>query len=299
MAVVDWDLPQLRALAAVADHGTLEAAAKQLHLTPSAVSQRLKALERSVGAVLLRRTRPVLPTEAGREVLRLARQLAALTTDAEATLATAEDTRPEVRLAVNADSLATWVLPALAEVAGSVRLAFLREDEHRTTELLRDGTAMAAITSDRSPVQGCTVEPLGAMRYRPVAAAGFAARWFADGVSARALAAAPVVVFDEHDRLQALALEQAGVDAGAPPRHLVPASTQFGEAVRHGYGWGMLPDLEGRAWAGVDLAAVPGSRLRHQDVRLFWQQWSLQTPSLDAVGAAVRRGAARALLQNG
>lgn len=295
---MDWDLAQLRALAAVADHGSLEAAARELHLTPSAVSQRLKGLERTVGAVLLRRTRPAVPTEAGRPVLRLARQLAALTTDTEAGLS-AGPALPEVRLAVNADSLATWVLPALADAAATVRLTFLREDEHRTTELLRDGTAMAAITSQHSPVQGCTVEALGAMRYRPVASAQFVTRWFAAGVTARALAEAPVVVFDEHDRLQAQALEAAGVSAGAPPRHLVPASTQFGEAVRHGYGWGMLPDLEGRAWAGIDLSGLRDSPLRHLDVRLFWQQWSLQTPSLDAVSAAVRDGAARALIQNG
>lgn len=293
---MDWDLPQLRALAAVADHGTLEAAARELHLTPSAVSQRLKALERTVGAVLLQRTRPVAPTEAGRPVLRLARELDALMLDADAVLAASPEKLPEVRLAVNADSLATWVLPALATVASAVRLTFLREDENRTTELLRDGTAMAAVTSQHAPVQGCTVESLGAMRYRPMATAEFVARWFADGVTPASLEVAPVVVFDEHDRLQTERLEEAGVGGRTPPWHMVPASTQFSEAVRYGYGWGMLPDLEGRSWQGVDLSTVPGSCLRHHDVMLFWQQWSLRTPSLDAVAVAVREGAGRSLL---
>ncbi|MGC3995396.1 MAG: ArgP/LysG family DNA-binding transcriptional regulator [Propionicimonas sp.] len=292
---MEWDLAQLRALAAVADHGTLEAASRELHLTPSAVSQRLKALERSVGAVLLRRTRPVTPTDAGRPVLLLARQLAALTTDAEAVLESAATTRPVVRLAVNADSLATWVLPALASVAGEVRITFVREDQDHTADLLRDGSVMAAITSQRTPVQGCTVESLGAMRYRPIASREFAARWFADGVGPAALAAAPVVVFDDHDRLQTERLEEAGVAWGTAPWHMVPASTQFSEAVRYGYGWGMLPDLEGRVWDGVDLAAVPGSCLANHDVALYWQQWSLQTASLDAVAAAVRAGAAASL----
>lgn len=294
---MDWDLAQLRALAAVADHGTLEAASRALHLTPSAVSQRMKALERSVGAVLLRRTRPVTPTEAGRPVLLLARQLAALTTDAAAALDSAVTARPVVRMAVNADSLATWVLPALASVAEAVRITFVREDQDHTAELLRDGTVMAAITSQRTPVQGCTVESLGAMRYRPMAAAEFTARWFAEGVTPATLAVAPVVVFDDRDRLQTDRLEEAGVSWGVPPWHTVPASTQFSEAVRYGYGWGMLPDLEGRAWDGVDLASVPGSCLTHHDVALYWQQWSLQTASLDAVAAAVRAGAAGSLLR--
>ena len=292
---MEWDLAQLRAFAAIVDHGTLDAAATALHLTPSAVSQRLKALEKSVGAVLLRRSRPAAPTEAGQPVLRLARQMAALTTEAGVVLPSNGPGLPEVRLAVNADSLATWTLPALAPVAHEVRITFLREDQDHTAELLRDGTAMAAITSQRTPVQGCTVEPLGAMRYRPVASAEFVARWFADGVSPATLAAAPVVVFDTRDLLQTDRLVEAGVPADAPPTHTVPASTQFSEAVRYGYGWGMLPDLENRTWPGVDPAALPGSALRPFDVALFWQQWSLHTASLDAVADAVRTGAARSL----
>ncbi|MFT3875269.1 MAG: LysR family transcriptional regulator ArgP [Propioniciclava sp.] len=292
---MDWDLPQLRALAAVVDHGTLEAAARALHLTPSAVSQRLKALERAVGAVLLKRTRPVEPTDAGRPVLLLARQMQALAADADAALSAPAELMPEVRLAVNADSLATWVMPALAGVAAGIRITFLREDEGHTADLLRDGTAMAAVTTERTPVQGCTVEPLGAMRYRPVASAAFAARWFADGVTPEALRRAPVVVFDERDRLQIDRLAEAGVPWGRTPWHTVPASTQFSEAVRLGYGWGMLPDLEGRPWDGVELSEIPGSCLGVHDVRLSWQQWSLRTPSLDAVAAAVREGAARSL----
>src|SRR4051812_1312032 len=113
---MEWDLAQLRAFATTIDRGSLEAAAQTLHLTPSAVSQRLKALERSVGAVLLQRSRPVRATEPGESVLRFARQLDALSRDTAAELGA--DAWPAVRVAVNADSLATWVLPALAPLAG-------------------------------------------------------------------------------------------------------------------------------------------------------------------------------------
>ena len=61
----DIDLSQLRALAAVVDEGSFDAAASALHLTPSAVSQRIKALEQSAGRVLVRRTKPTEATEAG------------------------------------------------------------------------------------------------------------------------------------------------------------------------------------------------------------------------------------------
>jgi LysR family transcriptional regulator (chromosome initiation inhibitor) len=290
-AGVDWDLAQLRALAATADHGSLEAAAAALHVTPSAVSQRLKALERSTGAVLLQRSRPVRPTAPGEEVLRLARQLDALARDTEQSLG-AGDERPTVRLAVNADSLATWVLPALAPLTAVLSLVLLREGEDHTADLLRNGSAMAAITTERTPVQGCTVERLGAMRYQPMAAPAFAARWFPDGLTAVALAAAPLVVFDAKDRMQHRLLRRHGV-ASEPPVHLVPASTQYVEAVRLGFGWGMVPDLQQLGWTADDGVVL--ARDDAEDVELFWQQWSLRTASLDQVAAAIRAASARAL----
>lgn len=292
---MDWDLPQLQAYACVIDQGSLEAAAAELHLTPSAVSQRIKALERSVGAVLLRRSRPVTATPAGEPVLRLARQVAAIAAAADAELSAAATGLPQVRLAVNADSLATWVLPALADLAAAVEIVFLREDEGRTADLLRDGRAMAAITTQQTPVQGCTVEVLGQMSYLPMASADFVARWFGAGVTREALSKAPVVVFDQYDRLQRDRLLELGLLRDGPPAHAVPASTQFGDAIGLGYGWGMLPVIQSQSWTGVDLSTLPGSVLQPVSVTLAWQQWSLHTASLDAVATAVRQAASAAL----
>lgn len=281
---MDWDLAQLRAYAATIEHGSLEAAAGALHVTPSAISQRLKALERSVGAVLLQRSRPVRPTEPGEGVLRLARQVEALTRDTELSLG-AGDLRPVVRLAVNADSLSTWVLPALAPLSAELSLELIREGEDHTAELLRDGSAMAAITTERTPVQGCTVERLGAMRYQPMATPTFAARWFPEGITPAALAVAPLVVFDVKDRMQHRLLRRHGVST-EPPIHLVPASTQYVDAVRLGFGWGMVPDLQRVGWTSEDGVVL--SDADADDVELFWQQWSLRTPSLEQVAAAIR-----------
>ncbi|MBO0919615.1 ArgP/LysG family DNA-binding transcriptional regulator [Cellulomonas sp. zg-ZUI222] len=299
--MTDWDLGQLRALAAAADLGTFDAAARALHVTPSAVSQRIKALEQTAGAVLLRRERPVRPTAAGEPLVRLARQLDALTAEATRHL-TQDATAPRVTLAVNGDSLTTWVLPALAPLADRVALRIERADQDRTADLLRDGTVMGAVTSQGAAVQGCTVEPLGVMRYRPVAAPAFAARWFggpwdpgaADAVRPAALAAAPVVVFDADDRLQDRWLRRRRVDPARPPRHLVPASADFAAAVRLGFGWGMLPDQQ----ADDDVRAGRLVRLADDvvDVPLLWQQWSLRTDALDAVAHALRAAAAATLL---
>ena len=291
--MTDVDLDRLRALAAAAELGTFEAAARTLHVTPSAVSQRIKALEQSAGAVLLRRDRPVRPTPAGEPLVRLARQLEALTAEATGHL-TSEGRTPRVTLAVNGDSLTTWVLPALAPLADRVAVQMVREDQDRSAEQLRDGSVMAAVTSQPTAVQGCTSEPLGVMRYRPCASRELAARWFADGTTAAALASAPVVVFDAADRLQDRWLRRRRVDPDRPPRHLVPSSADFATAVRLGFGWGMLP--EAQVGDDPDLVTLGDDVV---DVPLHWQQWSVRTAALDAVAEAVRVGARAALLRPG
>ena len=291
------DLAQLRALAAVVDTGSFDAAAAALHVTPSAVSQRIKALEQSVGQVVVRRSRPARATEAGLVHLRLARQIQALVEQAaaEAPDDDAASSRVRVSLAVNADSLDTWVLPALAPLAGQVTFELHREDQSVTADLLRDGSVMAAITSDASPVQGCRSVPLGMMRYRPMAAPGFVDRWFPAGPGPGQLGRAPMVVFDRLDRLQDDYLRPRA-PAAEPPRHHVPASRSFVDALVLGLGWGMLPDLQAREHldAGRLVLLEPDASV---DVALHWQQWALRTPGLDAVSAAIGAAAAGSLVR--
>src|SRR5689334_17890843 len=155
---------QVRTLLAVVDEGTFDAAAAAMHLTPSAVSQRIKALEQRTGRVLLMRTKPVRPTESGQAVVRFARQLAALQDAAQRELGITGDAESTtLSIAVNADSLATWFLPALSQVPQDPPVCFdlHREDESHTAALLREGTVMAAVTSLAEPVTGCTARLLG------------------------------------------------------------------------------------------------------------------------------------------
>jgi LysR family transcriptional regulator (chromosome initiation inhibitor) len=287
---VDLDLAQLRALDATVTAGTLDGAARALHVTPSAISQRLKALEAASGRVLLVRSKPVRVTESGQAVLRLARQVALLVADAtrELELAHAPVTLP---IAVNADSMATWVLPALAPLAGEFAFDLHREDQEHTAALLREGRVTAAVTSDAVPVPGCSVTRLGGMRYRPMATVAFVDRWFGDGVTAAALERAPVVVFDRRDDLQHGYLRRRGVDT-APPVHHVPASADYVSAVRLGFGWGMVPRQQEPPGELVELD--PDGSV---DVVLYWQQWRLRSPSLDRVADAVLTAARRELDQ--
>lgn len=292
----DFDVGQLRALRAAAAEGTLEAAARSLHVTPSAISQRLKSLEINAGAVLFVRSKPIRMTAAGESVLRLARQVELLADEltGELTGSAAGRGRPTVTLAVNADSMATWVLDALAPLAAEFCFELLREDEAHTGDLLRNGTAMAAITSEPVAVPGCVVTALGSMRYRPMAAPAFVRRWFPDGSVAAAWRSAPVLVFDPKDRLQSDFLHARLRGPANPPTHSVPASADFVRAVRLGFGWAMLPDLQTATLeaAGDLIELDPRGAV---DVTLHWQQWQLRSASLDQVADAVAAAAAAAL----
>jgi LysR family transcriptional regulator (chromosome initiation inhibitor) len=299
LMMTELPFDQVRTLLAVVDEGTFEAAATALHVTPSAVSQRVKSLEQRTGRVLLLRTKPVRPTDSGQVVVRFARQLAALERDTRTELGIAAGTGPaRLSIAVNADSLATWFLPALTRVPQSPPVCFdlHREDEAHTAALLREGQVMAAVTSSAEPVAGCTVRPLGLARYRPVASPRFAARHLSAGPLERCLPEAPVIVFDRRDELQDRFVRSLGTDGSGAGRlrHYVPTSEGFCDAVAAGLGWGLVPEPQAepllRSGALGELA--PG---RWVDVPLHWQQWKLDVPALALVAETIAAAAAESL----
>lgn len=289
-------LDQVRTLLAVVDEGTFDAAAAALHVTPSAVSQRVKALEQRTGSVLLMRSKPVRPTESGEVVVRFARQLARLERDARAELGMTDSDEPaRLSIAVNADSLATWFLPALTALP-DVDFELHREDEAHTTTLLREGLVMAAVTSSPDPVQGCEVRSLGRMRYLLAASPAFVERWLAGRPLRSALPVAPVVVFDRNDDLQDRFVRSLSGVSGSRHRHYIPSSEGYASAVVAGMGWGMVP--EGQALPHFATGRLVGLAPRRPiDVPLFWQQWKLSFPALAAVTESVVRVARESLRQ--
>ncbi|MFJ4046498.1 LysR family transcriptional regulator ArgP [Microbacterium sp. NPDC089987] len=281
-------------VAMVIDEGSFEAAARRLHVTQSAVSQRIRAIEQQIGRAVVVRSRPVRATEAGEALVRLARQVALLEHDAVTAfgLGDAAPGSPRVRipLAVNADSMATWFLAPLARVARRhpIDVDLHRDDQDYTARMLESGEVMAAVTSEAEPVGGSAVTPLGVLEYRAMATADYVADWFPSGVTADALARAPFVDFDRRDALQQGWLRARGVEPWQVPRHYVPASHDFSEAVRLGLGWGLIPAPH----VADGLVELGEPRIR---VPLYWQQWNLRSPLLDAIAEEVAAEAARVL----
>lgn len=296
------DYAALAALAAVVREGSFERAARALHVTPSAVSQRIRLLEERIGCALVQRGQPCRATETGRRLCQHVDQVRLLEQDLHGTLpALAPDgpARVPLPVAVNADSLATWFAPALAAFAADapVLVDLAVDDQDHTAEWLRSGAVLAAVTSSATPAAGCNSQPLGAMRYLAVASPAFMARHFAAGVGAGSLARAPSLMFNTKDELQARWVRRRCHRHVVLPRHRLPSPQAFVTAALAGMGWGLQPHalIEAHLAAGRLVELVPGTPL---DVPLHWQTARAASTLLDGFSRAVT-AAARAALQPG
>lgn len=293
------DNAQLAAFAMVIREGSFEAAARKLHVTPSAVSQRIRQLEERLGQVLIRRTAPCQPSGAGKQLLRYTEELALLESEMLNALGSGADGEGQaVRLpiAVNADSLDSWFLGVFDALPAEPAIVFeLRvEDQDHSAALLREGAVMAAVSASSAPIQGCNIEALGVMRYLAVGAPTFVARHFSHGADAASFARAPMLRFNLKDGLQHRFLAHFAEETLQPPTHLVPSVHGFIGLAARGLGWGMVPEHFARPAiaAGTVREIAPGV---HLDVPLYWHRWRLGSQALSILSDAVRTAARTAL----
>lgn len=284
------DYPALHALAEIIRRGSFESAAHALAITPSAISQRIRGLEDRSGMVLLDRGPPVRGTEAGLRLAAHLDQVRLLETALEGGFDPAHP--PVIRIAMNADSLATWAMTPLTAAPGLIDLVI--DDQDHALDWLRNGQVAAALTSIRRPVTGCDSIFLGCMRYRATASPEFAARHFPDGPDADSLARAPALSFNRKDGLQDRWIRQMTGRHIAQPLQRIPSSQAFAEATRLGLGWGMNPEAmiaEDLAMARmIDLA--PDKPL---DVPLYWQIARISSEAIKPLTRAMVAAARMAL----
>ncbi|OLP61669.1 transcriptional regulator ArgP [Xaviernesmea oryzae] len=300
-----FDYPALAAVAAVVETGSFERAARKLSVTPSAISQRVRQLEERLGLVLIQRGAPCKATEKGAWLCRhmehvgmleatLLKSLPGLGPQAGAGAAP----RVTLRLAVNADSLATWFLPAAAAY-NKDDLALLDiavDDQDHTADWLRRGQVVAAVTALGRPVQGCKRQPLGALRYHATASPAYVARHFPQGVSPEAIAAAPALTFNTKDRLQSDWIAKALGREIAHPTHWLPSSQSFVDGALLGLGWGMNPAplVKAHLEAGRLVELMPGICI---DTPLDWQVNRLMAEEIKPLTRAILAAAREGLVQ--
>ncbi|MEP3347890.1 MAG: LysR family transcriptional regulator ArgP [Litoreibacter sp.] len=288
------DYSQLEALSAVIRTGSFDGAAAQLGVTQSAISQRIKQLEERVGAVLVKRGQPCTGTDAGNRLATHTDQVRLMEKSVEFALPVSDDPTP-VRIAVNADSLATWLLPALAEHDGFL-YDLIVDDQDHSADWLRSGEVAAAISGHAGPVQGCDSIALGAMRYIATASPDYINRHMPNGPTVEAFEAAPAMTFNDKDRLQ---MDWAAGVAGQSvtlQKHRLASTQGFIEAATLGLGWGMNPETLCRSHldAGTLEEVSPNAPM---DVALYWQVSRLTAEPLKPLTKSVVRHARAALIQ--
>ncbi|MFC4160999.1 LysR family transcriptional regulator ArgP [Chitinimonas lacunae] len=290
----------LDAFLTVAREGSFERAATVLHLTQSAVSQRVRALETRFGQTLLTRSRPCLPTGAGQTLLRYLDRIRLLEEEASRALQGEEAGPSRLRIAVNADSLHAWFPAVLSEAfADTPYLCELELDnEDYTHELLAHGEVLGCVSTRPRAMRGCEAIALGALRYLCVAAPAFARRYFPRGLDRSTLLKAPALVYDRKDKLHnAYLAQEFGIGAEAYPFHLVPSSQAFVDLARLAFGYVLVPEPTVRTLLAngelVDLA--PGRPL---DMPLYWHAWQIQAPGVEAVFRRIVTGARQRLRQD-
>jgi LysR family transcriptional regulator (chromosome initiation inhibitor) len=291
------DYRGLAALDAVIDYGSFDKAAAALAITQSAVSQRIRMLENSAGELLIVRSQPPSPTEAGQRLIAHYRQVRLLESALDKHPGDA-DARPEIAIAVNADSAATWLQEAVTPLManGDCMLQIRLDDQDHTLTMLREGRVFGCVTSETAQVAGTTATALGAMRYFCVASPGFAARWFADGFTAQAVERAPAMNFDRKDMLQTRFIAQRTGYTGRYPHHALSSSDGYVRFIEAGLGYGMLPiqQCERQLREGTLIDLAPGDWL---DVPLMWHMWDIQTPFTRALSDNLIATARKWLIQ--
>lgn len=276
---------QSEAFLAVAETGSFELAAERLNITASAVTLRVQTLEKQLGQVLILRERPCRVTQIGKELLqhlqhtRFMEQNLLQNFQGRATTSLFY----KLKIATNADSLATWLLPTLQKsvLQQHILLELKIDDQTQTHHLLEAGLVNACISTEKNAMKACVAQALGKMTYRMVASQAFYQQYFKEGISREILKHVPAVIFNEKDQLHHTILTQHfGLTEGMFPYHSVPSSTAFMDAILLGFGYGMLPEfqIENRIKNGELVEIMPFAETA---IALYWHHWKQQSPQLE------------------
>ena len=279
-----FDYKLIEALVTVAEKGGFDKAATALHITQSAVSQRLRLLEEQMGQILLIRTHPPQLTSIGKGLLKHFLQVKHLEGEVVKEMTTRVDsTHTQMAIAINADSLATWFLATIQSfvLEEGVLLDIRVEDQEQTHKLLKNGDVIGCISTKDTPIQGCRHSYIGCMPYHMVAAPDFAKKWFPEGLTQAHTKKAPAIIFNRKDDLHHIFLEQNfGIQQRNIPAHYIPSSEKFSQFMVEGLGYGLLPYQQSKPHIqkGQLLDLSPGHTLQ---VKLYWHCWNLKSERLN------------------
>ncbi len=284
------DYKWVEALDAIVEHSSFEKAAEHLYISQSAVSQRVKQLEKWLAQPVLVRGQPPRPTAVGKKLLGLYRRVRLLEQELVPELASELGDKPlSVSLATNADSLATWLLPSLHELLQTkkIELNLIVDDEGRTIEKLKNGEVVGAISLESQSITGCVADYLGCVDYLCVASPEFIQRHFSQGVNRDTLMKAPAVAYDQQDKMhQKFVNQHFNIAPERILKHTVRSSEAFVKLALSGVAYCLIPRLqiEEELAEGRLIEITPTILISR---RIYWHHWQLESGVLGDVSKAI------------
>ncbi|HUG12755.1 MAG TPA: LysR family transcriptional regulator [Opitutaceae bacterium] len=273
------EIRHLQLLLAIDEEGTLHAAARRLHLSPSALSQQLRDLEQRLGGALFQRQwRRLVATPAARHLIEGARglvtELERLEGETRALMGGAHAT---LRIAMICQETYRWlpdVLLRLATQAPSVEVSIITDVVHDPTEALAERKIDVALVAGKR-MRDRRTKDAHVFRDELVAVVSSKHPWAgAKSVPVRAFAKEQLYC-DEGAVTKRAPLGRLFAEVDVSPRKIsiVPTSgTVALELVRANLGVTVMP-----CWAVAPFAPRDGLALVRVGPRGLWLEWAALT----------------------
>jgi len=277
MKSLDYKL--LQSLDAIIAEQSFDGASKRLNITQSAISQRIKQLEEQCTQPVLVRGTPLKVTDLGAKLLNHYQQVIQLETDLLVDINPEKSLAPvTIAIALNADSIASWFIPAIADVLKihNIELDLHVINESISHELIKDGKAFAAISDKPTGSPKTKVTPIGNIVYKLCAHPSFRDKHFPNGLNADSLSSAPGINYDHMDNMHYNYIEQHfGLTKGEYPCHRVRSAEGLLNLALNGVAYSLFPEPQIKQYLASGELIDIAPKL-HLSQPLFWHSWILE-----------------------
>lgn len=268
----------IEALHAVIQWRHFESAANKLCITQSAVTQRIKTLEKYYGEPLLVRSSPPKPTPLGEQLIAHYKRVLILE-DSLNTEHSNNKPKGTLSIALNRDSLETWFLKNLQQIdiMDNITLNIIADDQEKTLAYLRQGMVSACLATSKTPITGGVAHYLGDMAYHLVCSPDYAQRYFYSRKQSEWFRDSVALQFDNNDHLHQKYLDKYFSNHDVEINyHVIPSVYGFKSYALQGYGYGLIPkiDIEPELQNKTLIDLLPNQTWR---IPLYWHHWELES----------------------
>jgi LysR family transcriptional regulator (chromosome initiation inhibitor) len=272
------DYRGIEALYTVHDLQSFETAAKKLHITQSAVSQRIKGLEIHYGEPVLIRILPYKPTKLGANLISHFKRVGLLEAALEQEVGRAQ-AKPRISIAVNRDSLETWFLELIEKknIFSAVTLEIIADDQELTLDYLKRGLVSACLSTSDKEIIGGKIAFLGNMKYVLAASPDYIKKYFHHKDQKKCLLNATAIKFDKNDTLHERYLERFfNLNGEELNFHLIPSIRGFKKYACLSYGYALIPKIDIiEELKNKELIELYPDKV--WNVPLYWHYWAIES----------------------